>query len=86
MTQIQGWAEMPTPFAWRPGIPPKIWLTNDFHRFHAVFYEPDEAFGRHSGRLQGFPLAALLPITPRPVPPRLLEFGWPKPLPRRSMS
>jgi 3-dehydroquinate dehydratase-2 len=42
---------------------------NDFRRFHAAFYELDEAFGRHSGRPEGFPLAALLPITPRPAPP-----------------
>src|SRR3954462_10949525 len=49
----------------------KNWLTNDFRRFPAAFYELDEVFGRHSGRSQGFPCGPLLPITPRPACPPL---------------
>src|SRR6476620_10816245 len=59
---------MPTPFFVAVS---KNWLTNDVRRFHAAFYELDEAFGRYAGRPEGFPLAALLPITPRPAPPPL---------------
>jgi hypothetical protein len=35
---------MPAPFGVRADIL-KHWLTNDFRRFHAAFYELDEAFG-----------------------------------------
>ena len=68
---------MPTPFAQR-GLPiSKYWLINDFRRFHRAFYEPDEAFGRSSTGPQGFPLAPLLPITPRPTRPHFNGIRWP---------
>ena len=58
--------------------PSKNWLTNDFHGFRTAFYELDEAFGPRSGHLEGFPLAVLLPITPRPAPPSLLKSDGPR--------
>jgi 3-dehydroquinate dehydratase II len=59
---------MPTPFSWAGGAR-KNRLISDFHGFHTGFYELDEAFGLHSGSPEGFPLAAMLPITPRPALP-----------------
>ena len=64
------------PFCVQPGgAPPipKYWLINDFRRFHRAFYQPDEALGWSSTGPQGFPLAPLLPITPRPTRPQSTE-------------
>jgi 3-dehydroquinate dehydratase II len=52
----------------RRGAFPKPWLTSEFRRFRAAFYQPDEAFEDCPRRRKGFPLGLMLPITAPPQP------------------